>query len=75
MKRPKTLLALLLLLIVLAGSTYGQSGEHVEMADLMRSDGKIYVVVAVALIVMLGLIIYVISIDRKLNRIEKKIKG
>ena len=46
-------------------------GNDVEMADIMRSNGKIYVVVAVLAIVFIGIVIYLISIDRKLNKLEK----
>jgi len=42
-----------------------------EMADMMRSNGKIYVVVAVCLTILIGLFIYVILIDRKISRLEK----
>jgi hypothetical protein len=42
-----------------------------KMADLMRSNGKIYVVVAVMLTILLGLIFYVIRLDRKISRLEK----
>ncbi|MBK8413456.1 MAG: CcmD family protein [Bacteroidetes bacterium] len=52
----------------------GFAQDQIEMADLMRSNGKIYVVVAVAATVMTGLIIYLISIDRKVSSIEKKLK-
>jgi hypothetical protein len=45
--------------------------EKPEMADVMRSNGKIYVVVAVCLTILLGLIFYVILIDRKLSKLEK----
>ncbi len=45
--------------------------EKPQMADAMRSNGKIYVVVAVLLIVLAGLFVYLISLDRKLNRLEK----
>ena len=44
------------------------------MADGMRSNGKIYVVVAVLLTILLGLIAYVIRIDKKVSRLEKDIK-
>jgi hypothetical protein len=46
-----------------------------EMADAFRSSGKIYVVVCVAAIVLTGLIIYLISIDRKVGRIEREIES
>jgi CcmD family protein len=45
--------------------------EKPQMADLMRSNGKIYVVVTVLLIILLGLFIYLIRLDKKLSRIEK----
>ena len=41
--------------------------------DLMRDNGRIYVVVAVMVTILLGLIIYLIRIDRKLGRLEKEI--
>jgi CcmD family protein len=43
------------------------------MADALRQDGKIYVVVAVILVVVVGLIGYLISLDRKVSRLEKEI--
>ena len=44
----------------------------VPMADAMRSNGKIYVVVAVMLTLLVGLFLYLIRIDRKISRLEKK---
>ena len=43
-----------------------------EMADVMRSNGKIYVVVAVCLTILIGLFIYVFIVDRKVSRMEKE---
>ena len=43
-----------------------------EMADTFRSNGKIYVVVAVILTIFAGIIIYLIRLDRKMSRIEKQ---
>ena len=45
--------------------------NKVEMADSMRSNGKIYVVVAVCLTILIGLFIYVFTVDRKISRFEK----
>ncbi|MBS1753989.1 MAG: hypothetical protein KF741_08305 [Ferruginibacter sp.] len=42
-----------------------------DMADVMRSNGKIYVVVAVCLTILIGLFIYVFLLDRKISRLEK----
>ena len=45
--------------------------DNVQMADGMRSNGKIYVVVAVCLTILIGLFIYVFLLDRKISRFEK----
>ena len=55
-------------------SVFAQQGGEVEMADVLRSNGKIYVVVAVLLIILAGLFIFLINIDRKVSRLEKKNK-
>ena len=46
--------------------------NNVEMADTMRSNGKIYIVVAVCLTILIGLFLYVFSLDRKLSKLEKE---
>ena len=46
--------------------------KKVEMADAMRSNGKIYVVVAVLVIILSGLILYVVRLDRKISRLENE---
>ncbi|MFN8243945.1 MAG: CcmD family protein [Ferruginibacter sp.] len=38
----------------------------------MRGNGKIYVVVASCLLILLGLFAYVFLIDRKISRMEKE---
>ncbi|HTE28350.1 CcmD family protein [Flavitalea sp.] len=43
-----------------------------EPATGMRSEGKIYVVVAVVVTILIGLFLYVIRLDRKITRLEKK---
>ncbi|MFZ6023669.1 MAG: CcmD family protein [Bacteroidota bacterium] len=59
-----TLLALLLTTMVSAQNTGGQT-------DIMRSNGKIYVVMAVVITIVAGLFIYVASLDRKISKLEK----
>ena len=39
--------------------------------ETMRGNGKIYVVVAVCLTILIGLFIYVFILDRKVSRMEK----
>lgn len=45
--------------------------EQVPMADELRSEGKIYVVVAIILIVLAGLILYLFLMDKKVKKLEK----
>lgn len=46
--------------------------NNVEMADLMRSNGRIYVVIAVVTTILIGLLLYMFRLDRKLTRLEKE---
>ena len=52
---------------------FSQAAE-VEMADTMRANGKIYVVVGIILIVLIGFILYLFALDRKIGRLEKMVK-
>lgn len=52
--------------------SFGQETNKVEMAEAMRSNGKIYVVVAVIAIIFIGLVIFLITIDRKVKKLEKQ---
>jgi K+-transporting ATPase A subunit len=60
-----------LLMLLLTVNMFAQD-NNVEMADTMRSDGKIYVVVAVILIILIGLLVYLFALDRRLKMLEKK---
>jgi hypothetical protein len=54
-------------------SSISAQAQDPEMADVMRSNGKIYVVVGVILIVVIGLLVYLFSLDKKVSRIEKSL--
>ena len=69
-KKVLSLLAIMLVSVI----CFAQD-EKVEMADLMRSNGRIYVVVAVVLTILIGLILYVWRLDRKINKLEKETKS
>lgn len=62
---------IMLLLSVLLITLVSEAQEKVEMADTMRSNGRIYVVVAVVVTILLGLILYVVRLDRKISKLEK----
>ena len=40
--------------------------------SIMLSNGKMYVVVAVCLTILIGLFMYVFIVDRKVSRLEKR---
>jgi CcmD family protein len=42
-----------------------------EPTDFMRSNGKIYVVVTVVVIIVLGIFIYLLNLDKKIKKLEK----
>ena len=48
--------------------------EEVPMADTMRSEGKIYVVVAIVLTILIGLVVYLFMLDRRVSKLEKDLK-
>jgi len=57
----------------IAVTTADYSNSSVEMADLMRSEGKIYILVGIVLLIFAGLTAYVIHTDRKVSKLEKLI--
>lgn len=66
--------SILCLLAILSSLTVKAQSE-VEMADGMRSEGKIYVVVAIILIVLSGLIVYLVMLDRKVGKLEDLVRN
>ena len=51
-----------------------QKSEFVEMADRLRADGKIYVVVAIILVILAGFLTYLVILDKKIGKLEKALK-
>jgi CcmD family protein len=60
--------------LLISAAALAQEAAPVEMADTMRSSGKIYVVVTVLLIIFVGIVIYLSRLDSKLSKIEKELK-
>jgi hypothetical protein len=57
--------------LLIAGIATAQNNNTSTIETTMRSDGKIYVVMAVCITILIGFILYLISIDRKIKKIEK----
>ena len=64
-----SVLTIVFSLFIIAAATAQESQP--EMADAMRTDGKIYVVVLVLATIFAGIIAYLVRIERKINKIEK----
>lgn len=47
--------------------------QEVSMADQFRAQGKIYVVVAVVLLILFGMLGYAFTVDRRLRKLEKEL--
>jgi CcmD family protein len=58
---------------LLLTNSFAQQMDHAneEPTDFMNSNGKIFVVVAVVVIILIGLFIYLINLDRKIKKLEK----
>jgi hypothetical protein len=69
----KKIILLLLTLLYLPQMLFAQAADHVEMADKLRADGKIWVVVAVVAIVLAGILINMLRLDSKVSKIEKEL--
>ncbi|MFY0605766.1 MAG: hypothetical protein JXR10_03565 [Cyclobacteriaceae bacterium] len=46
---------------------------QIPMADTFRSEGKIYVVLGIVLIILLGFFMYLLRIDKKVKKLEEEI--
>ena len=64
----RTLTVVLLLFIV--SISHAQDTTK-QSTDLMRSNGRIYVVIAVMLTILAGLILFLVRLDKKITRLEK----
>jgi CcmD family protein len=62
---------LLGLLLIINPTLFAQDAQ---MADTMRAEGKIYVVLAIILVIFFGLIAYLAYTDRKISKLEKRLK-
>lgn len=75
-KPMRTIFYLFLFTLVTNVNLFAQQSvvEEVAMADQMRADGKIWVVVAVISVIFAGMIAFLVNIDRKVSKLEKQLK-
>lgn len=63
----------IILQIVAFGFAIAQStASQPEMAETFRKEGKIYVVIAVAGIILTGIVVFLIMLEKRINKLEKQ---
>ena len=67
--RKASLISIVLLLATTMNSVAQETQP--EMADALRKDGKIYVVVLVLATIFAGIIAFLVRLDRKISKLEK----
>ncbi len=76
MSKLKSVLLLLIssffVLFAMAQDKAGSITKSEEPTDFMRSNGKIFVVVAVIVIILCGLFLYLYNLDKKVTALEKR---
>lgn len=70
MNRKNFLRLLVFLCMLFPGLISFSQDATTASGDIMRSSGKIYVVMAICLTILAGFIFYVIRIDRKIKKLE-----
>ncbi|MGZ8525735.1 MAG: CcmD family protein [Chitinophagaceae bacterium] len=73
MQKIKTILTLLILLLPTIVVHAQEGTVKTGFGDTMRSSGRIYVVIAVILTILFGLILYLVRLDKKMSKMEKEL--
>jgi len=72
MKKIKPLLSLLVVLLFAAVAQAQNVAGESSFGQTMRSNGRIYVVIAVMTTILVGLFLYLIRLDKKVSKLEKE---
>jgi len=66
--------SLILFLLSLTSFFASAQDNGPQMADGMRADGKIYVVIGVLCVIFISIVVFLILQEKKISRLEKQIK-
>lgn len=66
---PKLQLSILMSLLTL--SVFAQSNS---IGDQLQNSNKLYAVIAVLCVIFIGIVLFLVSIERKVKQLEKEIK-
>ena len=69
----KIIQAFLVVLMLFVSTTLDAQEKTSGFDSVMRSSGRIYVVIAVMLTILFGLILYIVRLDRKISKMEKEV--
>jgi hypothetical protein len=72
MQKIKTIFSLFILMLVTIFVQAQEGKGNTTFGETMRSDGRIYVVIAVILTILIGLILYLVRLERKIRKLEKE---
>jgi peptidoglycan/LPS O-acetylase OafA/YrhL len=72
MQKIRTLFFLLSLLLLSLFMQAQQGTGKSVIGETMRSSGRIYVVVAVMVTILAGLILYLVRLEKKITKLEKE---
>jgi cytochrome c biogenesis protein CcdA len=72
MQKIKTIFSLFILMLVTIFVQAQEGKSNTTFGETMRSNGRIYVVIAVILTILIGLILYLVRLDRKIRKLEKE---
>jgi heme/copper-type cytochrome/quinol oxidase subunit 2 len=73
MDKLKKVIAVMAMAMIAVYTTAQETVNTTNVAtDLMKSNGKIYLVMTVVTIIVIGLLLYVMRVDRKISKLEKK---
>jgi len=72
MQKIRILFTLLSLLMITIFVQAQEGTGKTVIGETMRSNGRIYVVVAVMLTILIGLILYLVRLDKKISKVEKE---
>jgi len=73
MDKLKKAIAVMVMALIAVYTTAQETVNTTNVAtDLMKSNGKIYVVMTIVTIIVIGLLLYVMRVDRKISKLEKK---
>ncbi len=72
MNKLKRIGAVIALAMITAMSYAQDIDATADENSIMKSNGKIYVVMAVVVVIVLGLFLYLINLDRKISKLEKE---